>query len=111
MHVQVASSDDMEEVEIDDTLKDIGMEIIEKCGGLPLAVKVMGGLLRRREKRRSDWEQVLQDFMWSIPPALLDDAVYLNYQDLHPCLKQCFLHCSLLPKNVVFYNVTVLACG
>uniref|UniRef100_A0A0D9ZW89 Uncharacterized protein n=1 Tax=Oryza glumipatula TaxID=40148 RepID=A0A0D9ZW89_9ORYZ len=107
---QVASSDDME-VEIDDTLKDIGMEIIEKCGGLPLAVKVMGGLLSRREKRRSDWDQVLQDFMWSVPPALLDDAVYLNYQDLHPCLKQCFLHCSLLPKNVVFYNVTVLACG
>uniref|UniRef100_A0A0E0BME7 Disease resistance R13L4/SHOC-2-like LRR domain-containing protein n=1 Tax=Oryza glumipatula TaxID=40148 RepID=A0A0E0BME7_9ORYZ len=59
----VASSDDMEEVQIDGTLKDIGMEIIEKCGGLPLAVKVMGGLLCRREKRRADWEQVLQDFI------------------------------------------------
>uniref|UniRef100_A0A0E0RCB8 Uncharacterized protein n=2 Tax=Oryza TaxID=4527 RepID=A0A0E0RCB8_ORYRU len=105
---QVASSDDMEEVQIDGTLKDIGMEIIEKCGGLPLAVKVMGGLLCRREKRRADWEQVLQDFIRSVPPAELNEAIYLSYQDLHPCLKQCFLHYSLLPKNVVFYNVTVI---
>ncbi len=110
MHVQVASSE-MEELEIDDTLKDIGMKIIDKCDGLPLAVKVMGGLLRRRGRRRADWEQVLQDFIRSVPPGELNDVIYLNYQDLHPCLKQCFLHCSLLPKNVVFYNVTVLACG
>ncbi|KAF0896661.1 hypothetical protein E2562_026774 [Oryza meyeriana var. granulata] len=59
---QVVSSK-MEELEIDDTLKDIGMQIIDKCDGLPLAVKVMGGLLRRREKRRADWEEVLQDFI------------------------------------------------
>uniref|UniRef100_A0A0E0J5I8 Uncharacterized protein n=1 Tax=Oryza nivara TaxID=4536 RepID=A0A0E0J5I8_ORYNI len=59
---QVASSE-MEELEIDDTLKDIGMKIIDKCDGLPLAVKVMGGLLRRMGRRRADWEQVLQDFI------------------------------------------------
>uniref|UniRef100_A0A0E0BMF0 R13L1/DRL21-like LRR repeat region domain-containing protein n=1 Tax=Oryza glumipatula TaxID=40148 RepID=A0A0E0BMF0_9ORYZ len=59
---QVASSE-MEELEIDDTLKDIGMKIIDKCDGLPLAVKVMGGLSRRRGRRRADWEQVLQDFI------------------------------------------------
>nr|ALO70181.1 NBS-LRR-like resistance protein [Oryza sativa] len=104
---QVASSD-MEELEIDDMLKDIGMEIIDKCDGLPLAVKVMGGLLRRREKQRADWEQVLQDFIWSVPPGELNDAVYLSYQDLPSCLKQCFLHYSLLPKNVEFYDVTVI---
>ncbi|KAB8116196.1 hypothetical protein EE612_057198 [Oryza sativa] len=83
---QVASSE-MEELEIDDTLKDIGMKIIDKCDGLPLAVKVMGGLLRRRGRRRADWEQVLQDFIRSVPPGELNDVIYLNYQDLHPCLK------------------------
>uniref|UniRef100_A0A0D9XHK2 AAA+ ATPase domain-containing protein n=1 Tax=Leersia perrieri TaxID=77586 RepID=A0A0D9XHK2_9ORYZ len=107
---QVASND-TDEVEIDDTLKDIGMEIIHKCDGLPLAVKVMGGLLRRREKRRADWEQVLQDFLRSVPllPAELNDAIYLSYQDLNPCLKQCFLHYSLLPKNVPFFKNTVIS--
>ncbi|KAF0896923.1 hypothetical protein E2562_030772 [Oryza meyeriana var. granulata] len=57
---QVASSE-MEEHEIDETLKDIGMEIVDKCGGLPLAVKVMGGLLCKKEKRRADWKKVVHD--------------------------------------------------
>uniref|UniRef100_J3NAG4 Uncharacterized protein n=1 Tax=Oryza brachyantha TaxID=4533 RepID=J3NAG4_ORYBR len=104
---QVASSE-MEALEIDDTLKDIGMEIIHKCEGLPLAVKVMGGLLCTRKKQRADWEQVLQDFVRSVPPGELNDALYLSYQDLHPCLKQCFLHYSLLPKSVEWSNDTVI---
>ncbi|XP_040385040.1 probable disease resistance protein At1g58602 [Oryza brachyantha] len=48
------------ELEIDDTLKDLGMEIADKCGGLPLAIK-------------------------------------------------CFLHYSLLPKNVEFFIDTVVS--
>ena len=99
----------MEDVEIDETLKDIGMEIIDKCGGLPLAVKVMGGLLCQKERRRADWEKILHDSIWSVPqmPDELNYTIYLSYQDLHPCLKQCFLHYSLLPKNVDFFIDTV----
>lgn len=55
------------------TLKDIGLKIIEKCGCLPLAVKVMGGLLRERGGLRRDWEHVLDDSKWSVtkmPPEI-----------------------------------------
>ncbi|KAF7044681.1 hypothetical protein CFC21_053877, partial [Triticum aestivum] len=35
-------------------------------------------------------------------PKELNYAIYLSYEDLSPCLKQCFLHFSLKPKRVVF---------
>nr|QDW65440.1 CNL4DS-1-TV2a [Aegilops tauschii subsp. strangulata]QDW65447.1 CNL4DS-1-TV2a [Aegilops tauschii subsp. strangulata] len=46
-----------------DMLEDIGLQIIAKCDGLPLAVKVMGGLLCKKEKTRRDWQDVLNDDM------------------------------------------------
>uniref|UniRef100_A0ACD5YBQ5 Uncharacterized protein n=1 Tax=Avena sativa TaxID=4498 RepID=A0ACD5YBQ5_AVESA len=85
-----------------DMLKDIGLQIIEKCDGLPLAVKVMGGLLCQKEKTRHDWRCVLNDDIWSVSqiPEELNYAIYLSYEDLSPCLKQLFLHFSLQPKKI-----------
>jgi hypothetical protein len=90
------------ELEID-MLKDIGLQIIQKCDGLPLAIKVMGGLLCQKEKERCDWEKVQSDYIWSVSrmPEELNYAIYLSYEDLSPCLKQCFLHFSLKPKKII----------
>ncbi|XP_037443687.1 putative disease resistance RPP13-like protein 1 isoform X3 [Triticum dicoccoides] len=100
---QIISSE-IDEPEID-MLKDIGLQIIANCGGLPLAVKVMGGLLCQRDRRQRDWEVLLND---SSPgyemPKEINYSVYLSYEDLPPYLKQCFLHYSLLPTNTVFYE-------
>ena len=86
-----------------DVLKEIGLQIVEKCDGLPLAIKVMGGLLCSKEKSRFAWEDVLNDDIWSVSPMSdeLNYAIYLSYKDLPSCLKQCFLHFSLKPKKSV----------
>ena len=98
--VQVVGNGNEDEDQIE-LLKDIGMEIITKCDYLPLAVKVMGGLLRQKTARRREWENVLNDSIWSVSqmPEELNYAIYLSYEDLHPCLKPCFLYYSLIPKS------------
>ncbi|KAF7076947.1 hypothetical protein CFC21_081545 [Triticum aestivum] len=89
-----------------DMLKDIGLQIIEKCDRLPLAIKVMGGLLCQKDKERRAWEKVLNDATWSVSqmPDELNYAIYLSYEDLSPCLKQCFLHFSLKPKRTIVHD-------
>lgn len=87
-----------------DTLKDIGLKIIQKCSGLPLAIKVVGGLLHKRGGLRRDWEQIMGDSKWSIAEMSqeLNSAVYLSYEDMPSYLKQCFLYYSILPKSRKF---------
>ncbi|KAE8807326.1 putative disease resistance RPP13-like protein 1 [Hordeum vulgare] len=87
-----------------DMLKEIGVQIVAKCDGLPLAVKVMGGLLCQKDKKHREWGMVLDDSVWSNSglPEELNHAVYLSYEDLSSSAKHCFLHYSLLPKTEVF---------
>uniref|UniRef100_A0A0D9XKJ0 AAA+ ATPase domain-containing protein n=2 Tax=Leersia perrieri TaxID=77586 RepID=A0A0D9XKJ0_9ORYZ len=78
-------------------LKGIGRNIVDKCGGVPLAIKAVGGVLRTREAIAGEWAAVEESPAWTVK-GLPDDAMkalYLCYDDM-PChLKQCFLYCSL----------------
>ncbi|XP_044429998.1 putative disease resistance RPP13-like protein 1 isoform X3 [Triticum aestivum] len=93
------------------TLKDIGLKIIQKCGCLPIAVKVMGGILREKGGLRRDWQQVLHDSKWSTTkmPDDLNKIVYLSYEYMPSYLKQCFLYYSFLPKSRSFHMEQVVA--
>jgi Leucine-rich repeat (LRR) protein len=86
------------------------MKIIDKCGGLPLAVKVMGGLLSTKSQSEHVWEAVLNHRVWSVDglPEELDTRIYLSYEDLSPQLKQCFLYCSLFPKGTIIWQSDVV---
>nr|CBW30219.1 Disease resistance protein (CC-NBS-LRR) [Musa balbisiana] len=91
-------------------LKDTGMKIVEKCGGLPLAIKTIGGVLRDRGLNRSAWEEVLRSAAWSRTglPDGVHEALYLSYQDLPSHLKQCFLYCALLREDHVFHMLPIV---
>ncbi|CAL4979371.1 unnamed protein product [Urochloa decumbens] len=84
-----------------DRLKNTETEILKKCEGLPLAIKVIGGLLSTRYPSERDWNVVLTCPTWSVAglPEQLDSRIYLSYEDLSPQLKQCFMYCSLFPKG------------
>jgi len=84
-----------------DSLKDIGIKIVEKCDGLPLAVKVLVGLLLNTSRTRGAWVDVSNHLTWSMEGMDYDinKAVYLSYEELPSHLKQCFLFCSLFPKD------------
>ncbi|XP_008785786.3 putative disease resistance protein RGA3 [Phoenix dactylifera] len=81
-------------------LKEIGMKIVDKCDGLPLAIKTIAGVLRSK-KSSIAWNNVLISDAWSMNQLQteLHGALFLSYEDLSPHLKQCFLFCSLYPED------------
>ncbi|XP_020084263.1 putative disease resistance RPP13-like protein 1 [Ananas comosus] len=85
------------------SLRSVGVQIVNKCGGLPLAIKVIAGVLTTKEKSRREWERVLKSHAWSMSelPEEFRGALYLSYHDLPPHLKQCFLSFCLYPEDDV----------
>ncbi|KAG6625226.1 hypothetical protein CIPAW_16G081900 [Carya illinoinensis] len=79
----------------------LGRQIVKKCGGLPLAIVVLGGLLSRKEASYSEWLKVLQSVHWHLTqdPTLCADILALSYHDLPYYLKPCFLYLGLFPED------------
>ncbi|KAJ1411576.1 Virus X resistance protein-like, coiled-coil domain [Sesbania bispinosa] len=84
----------------------IGQEIVIKCGGVPLAIRTVGGLLSG-SKEESYWLYVKNDDTWGVShmPEREDgilSVLKLSYDQLPSHLKECFAYCSLLPKGQEF---------
>ena len=82
-------------------LEAIGKKIVEKCQGLPLAVKTIGSLLRSKAEPR-EWDDILNSEMWHLANDGILSALKLSYCDLPLCLKRCFAYCSIFPTNYEF---------
>ncbi|XXG71039.1 hypothetical protein AAC387_Pa07g0381 [Persea americana] len=82
-------------------LEEIGRKIFAKCGGLPLAILVLGGLLSRKDQTPSAWSKVLESVTSDHPESFEQcrKILALSYWDLPYYLKPCFLYLGLFPES------------
>nr|AAN23093.1 putative rp3 protein [Zea mays] len=77
-----------------------GIEIVEKCGGVPLAIKVIAGVLHGI-KGIEEWRYICNSNLLDVQ----DDehrvfaCLLLSFVHLPDHLKPCFLHCSIFPRG------------
>ncbi|KAH1057881.1 hypothetical protein J1N35_035946 [Gossypium stocksii] len=82
-------------------LETIGRQIVQKCGGVPLAIKAIGSRLRFRSQER-EWLRVKDSEIWELEDEGRILAVLrLSYEHLPPYMRQCFSFCSIFPKDFV----------
>ncbi|KAG8364965.1 hypothetical protein BUALT_Bualt18G0053400 [Buddleja alternifolia] len=86
--------------EVDENLVAMGKVIVKKCGGVPLAIKALGSLMRFKS-HESEWLAIKESEIWHLP----DDenrilpALRLSYDNLMPHMRQCFAYCCIFPKD------------
>ena len=81
----------------------MGKQLANKCKGLPLAAKILGGYIRGKISKK-ELERVLHNDLWKledIEKGLLG-PFFLSYYELSSLEKQCFLFCAVYPKDYQF---------
>ncbi|KAL1819818.1 hypothetical protein ACET3Z_014687 [Daucus carota] len=84
-------------------LEQLGKEMVGKCGGLPLAIMVLSGLLFHK-KSYEDWVKVKDDIWRQLKgeSAEIQDILNLSYYDLSLQIRQCFLYLARFPEDFAF---------
>ncbi|KAK1364428.1 putative disease resistance protein RGA3 [Heracleum sosnowskyi] len=75
----------------------LGRRMVKMCGGLPLAIKSLGGLLYSK-KTEKEWLRIQNSEIWKLEGPL--SSLRLSYDNLpYSSLKRCFAYCSIIPKD------------
>jgi hypothetical protein len=80
-------------------IQDVGRSIVQKCSGLPMAVRTIG-LSLRGMPHEDQWESTHSENFISAH-SVIRDNISMAYMELKYRLKRCFLYCSLYPEDFV----------
>ncbi|XP_034690542.1 disease resistance protein RPM1-like [Vitis riparia] len=84
-------------------LEKLSHDIIRRCGGLPLAIVAIGGLLSRKEKLVSEWQKFNDTIGCELQSnshlESINTILSLSYHDLPYYLKSCFLYLAIFPED------------
>ncbi|TVU49376.1 hypothetical protein EJB05_00684, partial [Eragrostis curvula] len=85
---------------LDHEFQQVGTEIVKKCGGVPLAIKVLSGVIRGM-KRIEQWQSIRDNNLLDVEDEQrrVSNCLFLSYVHLPYHLKHCFTHCSIFPRG------------
>ncbi|KAG7657022.1 NB-ARC [Arabidopsis suecica] len=98
-------------------MEEIGKQIVVRCGGLPLAITVLGGLLAMISTW-NEWQRVCENIKSYVSNGgssngsknmLVADVLCLSYEYLPPHLKQCFLYFAHYPEDYEVHVGTLVS--
>ncbi|XP_078149111.1 disease resistance protein RPP13-like [Carex rostrata] len=82
-----------------DELYEVGKQFAKKCGGLPLALLVLGGLLSKKPANYVAWSKMLQTMNWGTDGKDCTEIMATSYDDLPFVLKSCFMYFAAFPED------------
>ncbi|KAL4307967.1 hypothetical protein GQ457_01G048160 [Hibiscus cannabinus] len=83
---------------MDERMEILGKEMVKHCGGLPLAIVVLGGILKHNETS-VEWETIHQCIRSYLKGQVISQLLALSYDDLPYELKPCFLYLAMFPED------------
>ncbi|KAJ1687997.1 hypothetical protein LUZ63_019387 [Rhynchospora breviuscula] len=89
-------------------LYSIGRELAKRCGGLPLALVVLGGLLSTKLANNNTWSKMMQNMDWGTEGKQCIAVIGTSYDDLPLALKSCFLYFAAFPEDYEIDATSVL---
>jgi disease resistance protein RPM1 len=85
-----------------------GKSIVEKCGGLPLALVSIGSILCLKEENVTEWRLFHDQLIWELHHNdnlnRVEKILNLSYKYLPDYLKHCFLYCALFPEDYLIHR-------
>jgi len=91
-------------------LVDIGREIVKKCRGIPLVLRILGSLLFSKYETY-ELKYIRDHEIWNTHDRdFILPALELSYNQIPYSVKECFALFSLYPKEHVFDSFEVTMC-
>ncbi|KAL5560125.1 hypothetical protein UlMin_036336 [Ulmus minor] len=89
-------------------LETIFGDILKRCGGLPLGIAAISGVLSSKDKYKiEEWNMVYSNLGTELE-GNVKRILSLSFNDLSPNLKSCFLYLSLFPEDSTFHSYYIV---
>ncbi|CDP21044.1 unnamed protein product [Coffea canephora] len=87
------------EEEVPKELEDMRELVLRRCDGLPLAAKLIGGLLYNK-KRKEEWLSILEESLLNGNQGGIEQIIKVSFDHLSPApVKKCFAYCSIFHQD------------